>query len=89
MTTLHVLLSDEANDFLKTQAAKLGLATSGEFLERLVAQAMEREEQQRLEAQLLEGLNSGPGITADDEYWERKQKDLIDRARQSAGGGRG
>jgi len=38
-------------------------------------------EQDQLEEQLINGLNSGPGIEADDAYWQRKQEDLVNRAK--------
>jgi antitoxin ParD1/3/4 len=85
MTMLNVSLSDEAKKFLEKQASKHGLSTSGEFVERLVSQAMAREEQERLEEQLLDGMNSGSGIEADDAYWQRKQAELIGRANQARG----
>ena len=87
MTTLNISLSDEARRFLEEQAAKRGLSTEEEVVARLVSDAMEQE---RLERQLVEGLESGRGVEADDAYWTSKREGLIERARggPSAGGTR-
>lgn len=87
MTTLNISLSDAAQRFVEKQASKLGLAST-EFLERLISDAMVREEQEELEQKLVEGLNSGPGIEATEAYWERKQSELIGRVQQGRGGNR-
>jgi hypothetical protein len=78
MTTLNVSLSEEARRFVEEQAAKRGLTTGAEFLERLVTRAMEEE---RLERLVVEGVERGGRILADDAYWERKRAMLIERAR--------
>jgi antitoxin ParD1/3/4 len=38
-----------------------------------------RKSEARLEALLLEGLNSGPPVEITPEYWERKQQDFMTR----------
>lgn len=40
------------------------------------------EEEVALEQQLIDGINSGPGIEANDAYWERKLSELVRRASQ-------
>jgi hypothetical protein len=86
MSSLQVSLSADAQRFVEEQAAKRGLANSGEFLERLVLEAMERE---GLEEKLVAGLASGPVFEADDAYWDRKRTELTERARQGRGERRG
>jgi hypothetical protein len=80
MTTLNVPLSEEARRFVEEQAAKRGMSTGAEFLERLVAQAMEDERFERL---VIEGIDRGGATVADDAYWERKRATLSDRARSA------
>ena len=84
MSSLQVSLSEDARRFVEEQAAKRGLASSGAFLERLVLEAMERE---GLEEKLVAGLASGPVFEADDAYWDQKQAELTERARQQQGRG--
>ena len=89
MTTLNIPLSEEAKRFLEEEAAKRGLPDSGAVVARLVREAMSRErDEAELELKLDEGLNSGPGIEADDAYWDRRQADLVRHA-NAARGGRG
>ena len=42
--------------------------------------------EERLEALLLEGLNSGAPVEVTAEYWERKRVDLVARHRKRDGG---
>jgi antitoxin ParD1/3/4 len=78
MTTFNISLSDEASRFLEEQAAKRGLSTGEEVVARLVSEAMEQE---RLEQQLVDGIESGSSVVADDAHWDAKRERLIERAR--------
>jgi antitoxin ParD1/3/4 len=50
--------------------------TSSEYIRSLIREDQQRRVAQRLDELLLEGLNSGPPILADDAYWEAKQQAL-------------
>ena len=45
--------------------------------------ALEEEEQERLEALLLEGLDSGEGIEVTPEFWKELRAELVERRRKA------
>ena len=76
MTTLNISLTESARQFIEDQAARQGLANSSQYVERLIVEAARQTEDEEIQRKLTEGLNSGPGIVADDSYWERKAASL-------------
>ena len=80
--TFTVKLPTEMKPFLEAQAREQGFKSVAAYLASL-AQAngpLDVEHNPELEAALLEGINSGPGIVADEAYW----KDFRRRARAAA-----
>ena len=51
----------------------------------LLRQDQKRRAQEKLEALLLEGINSGKPIEITPEYWEKKRQQLVRRHRQAKG----
>jgi hypothetical protein len=43
----------------------------------LIRQAEKRASQEALEAELRKGLDSGPGIVADDKFWAQRRSKLL------------
>lgn len=68
-THLSVKLTAEQLAFVQDRASEEAIPPR-EYVEGLIAEAQRRQE--RLQALLLEGINSGPGIEADEAYWETK-----------------
>lgn len=64
-------------DFLNQQVAKGGYSTTSEYIRHLIRQDVERVEKARLEALLLEGLDSGEPVEITDEWWEEKRNQLL------------
>jgi antitoxin ParD1/3/4 len=52
-----------------------------EYIRELIRRDQDRAVQERLERLLLEGLESGDPIEVTPEFWERKKKELIARAK--------
>jgi antitoxin ParD1/3/4 len=77
MTDLHISLPDELREFVDAQVSKGGYGTPDEYLTALVREARKNEEQEGLEALLLKGLDSGPGIEATPAYWREKEARLV------------
>ncbi|MDD4888729.1 MAG: type II toxin-antitoxin system ParD family antitoxin [Phycisphaerae bacterium] len=73
MATLNISLPDSLREFVDKQVAKGGYSTASEYMRELVRKAA----RDSLEAKLLEGLNSGPGIVADDKFWAERRAKLI------------
>jgi len=75
MTTHQIELPDTAQSFVNEQVAAGRFTSVSEFVVTLIEQARQDATLQRVEAQLLEGLESGPGEEATPEYWERKKQE--------------
>ncbi len=82
MTTLNVTLPESLQDFVQEQVARGGYRTPSEYLQSLVIDDQKRQAEAQLEAELLEGINSGEAteMTAGD--WEDIRREL--RERQAA-----
>ena len=80
--TFTVKLPTEMKPFLEAEAKEHGFASVAQYLA-ILARAnapVEVEDDPELEAALLAGVHSGPGIVVDDAYW----KDFGRRARAAA-----
>ncbi len=78
MTILNIELPDHLKKFAEREASANGMSTLSEYVQALLAREEQRQvELAKLEAQLLEGLNSGPSIVVDEAYWAKKRADLI------------
>ncbi len=79
MTTMNISLPDSMRAFIEQKIAQGGYSTASEYIRQLVREDQKRAAQERLEQLLLEGINSGPPIEIDDEYWATKEADLLKR----------
>ncbi|MEH2325749.1 MAG: type II toxin-antitoxin system ParD family antitoxin [Nostoc sp.] len=82
MTTLNISLPDAMRAFIDEQVAKGGYSTASEYIRDLVRQAQKKADKEKLEAMLLEGLDSGELIEVTDEWWEQKRAQMMQRFRQ-------
>ena len=79
-TTLNISLPKPLKRFVEEQTAAEGYTSASEYIRELIRAARRRRARgHQLETLLLEGLDSGPCVEADDAYWETKEKGLIDR----------
>lgn len=72
MTTMNISLPDSMRNFIEEKIAQEGYSTVSEYIRQLIREDQKRSNQQRLEALLLEGLDSGAPIEATEEWWKRK-----------------
>jgi len=79
MTSLNLSLPEPMRAFVEAQALKCGYDTVAEYLQALILEAQKHEESERLEAMLLEDLNSGRAEGSHEEYWERFRARLRER----------
>lgn len=79
MTTMNVSLPDAMKAFVDEQIAKGGYSSASEYVRELIRQAQKRAAQERLEALLLEGLESGEPVPVTPEFWEQRRKELRKR----------
>src|SRR6185312_17361752 len=69
MATLTISLPDDHASFVREQAESQGSSVDA-YLDGLVREALAREAKKRLDALLIEGLESGPGRPMTPETWE-------------------
>lgn len=70
---------------LKGQVVASGFSTASEYTRALIREDQKRRAEEKLEALLIEGLNSGEPVETTPEYWERKRVQLVDRHGQRPG----
>lgn len=76
MATVDISLPEDLKALALDQASKRGFGSAGEYVMSLVREALERQEaSERLDALLLEGLDSGPAIPLDKQAFERIRKE--------------
>ena len=85
MTSLNISLSSSLKEFVETQVQESGFSTPSEYIRNLVRDDQKRRAEEKLEALLLEGLNSGEPIEITPEYWEKKRTQLIERHNKKTG----
>ena len=79
MTSLNISLPSSLKEFVETQVQESGFSTPSEYIRNLVRDDQKRRAEEKLEALLLEGLNSGEPIEITPEYWEQKRTQLMER----------
>ena len=85
MSSLNISLPSSLKDYLEDQVKEGGYDTPSDYIGELVRKDQQRKAEAKLEAFLLEGVNSGEPIEATPEYWQQKRSLLIDRPKKSAG----
>lgn len=79
MTSMNISLPDGLKDFVERQVRERQYSSASEYIRQLIREDHDRTEQRRLEAQLLEGINSGPAQPLDAQL----RRELRERAAQS------
>lgn len=87
MTSLNISLPQALKDYVEEQAKGGGYSTPSEYVRALLREDQKRHSQQKLEALLLEGFNSGHPIAVTPEYLEKKRQQLIKRHVKRTGKG--
>lgn len=79
-TTLNISLPRPLKSFVEEQVTAGGYTSASEYIREMIRAARRRQSMDhKLEELLLEGLDSGPGVVADDTYWAAKEKRLLER----------
>jgi antitoxin ParD1/3/4 len=85
LASLNISLPQTLNDYVEAQVRAGGYSTPSEYLRELLRQDQKQRAEEKLEALLLEGLNSGEPIEITPEYWENKRRQLIERYSNKTG----
>ena len=84
MSSLNISLPQSLKDYIEKQVKQSGYSTPSEYVRELLREDQKRRAKDKLEALLLEGLNSGDPIEITPEYWEEKRRQLIQRHNRKA-----
>lgn len=76
MTSINISLPETMREYVDRQVESGGYSTASEFIRQLIRNDQKRQADQRLQAALLEGLDSGEPIEITDEWWSRKRAEL-------------
>jgi antitoxin ParD1/3/4 len=79
MTSLNVSLPKVLKDYVEQQVNESGFSTPSEYVRALIREDQKRRAQEKLEAMLAEGLESGQPIEAGRSYWAAKRRALAAR----------
>ena len=79
MTSFNISLPKALKEYVESQVAGGTYTTPSEYIRELIRDDQKRRAQERLEAALLEGLNSGPAAEIDKDYWAHKRTELRER----------
>ena len=73
MTTMNISLPEGLKAFVDEQVAARGYGSASEYLRDLIRRERDR---QHLRALLLEGAASGPGVLADDAFFQSLRDEI-------------
>jgi antitoxin ParD1/3/4 len=79
MTTMNISLPEPLKNFVDRQVQDGGYSTSSEYVRDLIRGDQVRRAEQQLATLIMEGLESGSAILADDNYWKNKRAALKQR----------
>jgi antitoxin ParD1/3/4 len=84
-TTMNVSLPADLRDWVSEQVRSGGYGTASEYLRDLLRRARDRQVRQRIDASLVEAVESGAKIVMDDKDWTSIRKAARLQAARSHG----
>ena len=78
MATLNISLPEGLHEFIERQVAEGGHGDASEYIYKLLREEQTKKAKEKVEALLLEGMNSGEPIEVNAEYWEKKRRRLTE-----------
>ena len=79
MDTMNIALPESMKHFVQERVAQGGYSSVSEYVRELIRADQKRKVDERIDALLLEGLDSGQPISVSPEYWEEKKRRLTER----------
>ena len=83
--TLNIALPASLKEFIQARVAEGRYDSVSDYVRDLVQADQKQRHEERIDALLLEGLNSGAPIEVTKEYWEQKRHDLAARLARGQG----
>jgi antitoxin ParD1/3/4 len=74
--TLTITLNEPLKTFVLEQAAAAGYPQPADYVSALIDAERRRKAQSELESLLVEGIESGPSVEADKDYWTESRRKL-------------
>lgn len=79
MDTMNVALPESMKQFVHERVTQDGYSSASEYIRALIRSDQKRKAEERIDALLLEGINSGEPIAVTSDYWEEKKRKLTER----------
>ena len=79
MQTLNIAISDVLSDYVLKQVEVKGYPSADEYVHELIRAAQQDEARRKLEAELLLGLESGPGEPLSASDWQTMRQEIQKR----------
>jgi antitoxin ParD1/3/4 len=80
MTSMNISLPEGLKGYVEEQV-KEGYSTPSEYVRELIREDQKRRTKERLDALLLEGLNSGNSVAANPEFWVELKREALSKLR--------
>ena len=79
MSTLNISLPDGMKRYVERQVAREGYSTASEYVRALIREDQKRQSMEKLEAKLIEGLDSGASSELTRKDWEELRAEVVKR----------
>ena len=76
MTSMNISLPQELREYIERQT-KAGYSTPSEYVRELIRGDRKRRAKERLDALLLEGLDSGEPLPATPAFWDELKREAL------------
>jgi antitoxin ParD1/3/4 len=74
---MNISLPDNLKGFVDTQVEQGGYSTSSEYIRDLIREDRRRKLEQHLNSLLVEGLESGEPVLADEAFWDARKREIL------------
>jgi len=81
LTSMNVSIPESLRHFAEERARE-GFSSTSEYIRELIRRDQKEAAREKLEALLIEGLESGEPIVVTESYWEKKRQELSRRHRK-------
>ena len=79
METMNIALPESMKHFVQERVSEGGYSSVSEYVRELIRVDQKRKTEERIDALLLEGLQSGDAVPVTQEYWDEKKRKLTER----------
>jgi antitoxin ParD1/3/4 len=77
--TMNIALPESMKHYVQERVSEGGYSSVSEYVRELIRIDQKRKVEERIDALLLEGLDSGEPIPVTKDYWEEKKRKLTER----------